>query len=441
MSLLGSGEGAAHEGAAHDGAAHEGAAHDGETVWLDVSGSGELFGGEQALLDDLRERVRLLGHESRAAIAPGPVWAQAWARFGPRASMSLQAEEIARSLDQLPLLALPMLAVRASWFAQLGLLTLDQLRELPPAALAARLGSSAGRLLELLRGEDPAPLEPLTFPRELEESQSWDEGSVDRSVLLFVLHGLLARLSARLEARGEALGRLEIELVRELDSSTRGSRTVSLIFDSPVPLWREGDLERLVHSRLERFESGAPLLGVRSLASRLAPRSERQLGLSTEERSSQDFESGMPLLIAELEADVGERQVGLLEWVDHARPEARSRLKRWSLAATARKKKPISSGAPAIRELDRITRLFQPALELSVALQLGNQFVWAQRLFVIEKLRPSERLAGVEWWTEQSTDREYWWAWLSTESREHGVEALLYVEPRTGRRFLQGIRD
>ncbi len=42
------------------------------TVWIDITGVAHLLGGEQTLARELVERVRLLGHRARVAIASGP---------------------------------------------------------------------------------------------------------------------------------------------------------------------------------------------------------------------------------------------------------------------------------------------------------------------------------------------------------------------------------
>ena len=54
-----------------------------DTVWLDVTGSAHLAGGEEALLAELEERLGALGHRARLAIAGGPRLAQALARWAP----------------------------------------------------------------------------------------------------------------------------------------------------------------------------------------------------------------------------------------------------------------------------------------------------------------------------------------------------------------------
>src|SRR3954451_17224317 len=48
-------------------------------AWIEVAGSAHLFGGEEALLNDLQRRLRRAGVNSRAAVAdtPGAAWAVA----------------------------------------------------------------------------------------------------------------------------------------------------------------------------------------------------------------------------------------------------------------------------------------------------------------------------------------------------------------------------
>src|SRR5690606_34895395 len=51
-----------------------------DTVWVDVSGTHQLFGGEHELALALRAHVQALGHTARVAVAPGPWLARAFAR-------------------------------------------------------------------------------------------------------------------------------------------------------------------------------------------------------------------------------------------------------------------------------------------------------------------------------------------------------------------------
>src|SRR5215475_3732534 len=50
-------------------------------LWLDITGCAHLFGGERALMSDLRLRLAGFGHAARAAVADSPGAAWAVARF------------------------------------------------------------------------------------------------------------------------------------------------------------------------------------------------------------------------------------------------------------------------------------------------------------------------------------------------------------------------
>src|SRR6185503_13822532 len=134
---------------------------------------------------------------------------------------------------------------------------------------------------------------------------------------------------ARLCARGEAAEVLDVTL--EYDRVIARFRGVEpqavLHFKLSQPLHREADLRRIVASRLERLKLAAPTIGMKLTVPRLAPIVQRQLSLA--ELLVGDTTSGeedLPLVLAELMADIGEAQVGVLSLVDAHRPEAQSAL-------------------------------------------------------------------------------------------------------------------
>ena len=120
------------------------------------------------------------------------------------------------------------------------------------------------------------------------------------------------------------------------------------------------------------------------------------------------------------------------------RPEGRSALVSYK-AAQKRRSTSLASGVEPRKELDRVTRLFEHPLALSIPIAVGSQFLLGKAFYTIKKLRLAERLAGVEWWTPHAVHRDYLWAWL--ESERGATEALLYVDHSTGERFLQGLAD
>jgi len=436
-----------------------------DTVWVDITGSAHLFGGEEALAQDLVERVRELGHRVKAAVSVGPELSRAFARWSAPAGRSptgvtiVSPSRTALAAAELPIQALPLGPDDLGYLTRLGLLSLGELARQPRSALAPRLGKDAARVLELCAGEDSAPLVPYQPPRILEEECTWDDALSGTEPLGFVLRGLAARLSARLCARGEAAEVLDVTLQYDpVIARFRGVEPKCLLhFKLSQPLHREAELRRIVTSRLERLKLEAPTVGMKLTVPRLAPMVRRQLSLS--ELMSGDTTSGeedLPLVLAELAADIGEGKVGVLDLVDAHRPEAQSRLSAALPASAAVSKRKAKKARPtpakvvpkaSLRKTEppiwsRLpsppTRLLPNPVELSTVISAGSTLVLGHTLYTIERLRFEQRLEAVEWWS-RPVARDYLRLWLNSEAG--GVEALVYVDRHSGRRFLQAVGD
>jgi protein ImuB len=445
-----------------------------DTVWVDITGSAHLFGGEEALAQDLAERVRELGHRIKIAVSAGPELARAFARWsapstkgGANGAVTLVAPTRAQSAaEELPIQALPLAADDLGYFTRLGLLTLGDLARQPRSSLAPRLGKNAARILALCEGLDDTPLVPYQPPRVLEEESTWEDAVSGTEPLGFVLRGLSARLSARLCARGEAAELLDVTLLYDPTIARfRGvAPQIVLHFKLSQPLHREAELRRIVASRLERLKLEAPSVGMKLTVPRLAPIIQRQLSLS--ELMVGDTTRGeeeLPLVVAELAADIGDTQVGVLRLVDAHRPEAQSALAPAVPEQTSHSKKRSAKAAPhpssrsaslksalpkpSLRKSEppiwsRLpsppTRLLSQPVELTSVISAGSTLVLGHTLYTIERLRFEQRLDAVEWWS-RPVARDYLRLWLQSETG--GMEALVYVERPSGRRFLQAVGD
>jgi hypothetical protein len=76
---------------------------------------------------------------------------------------------------------------------------------------------------------------------------------------------------------------------------------------------------------------------------------------------------------------------------------------------------------------------------LDVALRVGSTVRIDHRLYTIETVRFAERLDSVEWWSGALVARDY--IELVLRGTEGVVQALVYVDRVSGRRYLQGIVD
>ncbi len=427
-----------------------------DTVWVDVTGSAHLSGGEEALGAELASRVRALGHVVRVAIAKGPLIARACARYGALSEVLVVPERGTKeAIASLPVSALPIDRERALWLTRLAVLTLGDLAALPREAAASRLGEHASLALDLAAGKDETPLVAYRIPALLSERSTWDEPVEGSEPLSFVLRGLASRLSLRLAGRGEAAQKLV--LIIEHDRTIARHRGVALekelLFDLASPLWREEEIRRVVASRLERLRLEAPSVGLRLEAPALIRQIGRQLDLSRVSAGLAGIQEldTLPVLLAELGADIGKERVGVLSLVDSHRPEKKSELvpaladpesphRRRKTKKTKREPLPLRkvksmAKSPGIAA----TRCFPEPLALGSALRIGSTLSIDHRLYTIEEIHFVERLESVEWWTGSPVTRDYVSLWL--EGLEGGIEALVYVDRESGRRFLHAVVD
>ncbi len=470
-----------------------------DTVWVDVSGTRHLFGGEHELGLALVAHVRAMGHSVRVASAPGPWLAQSFARhadFDATGLCLVEAASAARRAGLLPIGALPISSEAVAWFSRLGLLCLDDLRKLPTAALAARLESpGAEHILDLIQGKDDEVLAAY-LPEELPvEEQSWDCPLESVEPLLFVLKGLAARLASRLEGRGQAAQELLLCLQydkasvdlrdreRRLESGEawpitgrETARENEPVFSKEIPfrlaspLSHAEDLERIVRSRLQRETLSAPCIGLRLQVTVIAEARQQQLALDADAGLAGSLSSdprAMAVLVAELSADIGEGAVGVLETQDSHLPEKSSCFVPIGPVSSREgaSRNGVGHNAGGDHAATKLpTRLVAPIelispIESKAPLQEKEIVVLGQRAYVVESIVFEQRLEAIEWWEASPVSRDYFRLWLSSVSsappsaspsapevllprgRREGLEVLVYKNRRDGKKYVQAFYD
>jgi len=426
-----------------------------DTVCVDITGSAHLQGGELALGCEFANRVRAMGHSVRVAISDGPRLAGAFAHwFSPSAAdpedrgvCLVPSEHTTQAFAALPINALPISEDTAGWFVRLGVFTIGELSALPRQALGSRLGDAAASVTELCAGRDRAPLIAFTPERTITESSSWDDPVTGTEPLSFVLGGLVSRVSARLTGRGEAAQSLLLTIAYDpAIARFRGEKTeLTLRFKLATPLHRAEELRRVLSARLSRSKLGAPSLSMSLSVPKLVPAVARQLELAqvlSGATVSIAADNEIPVLIAELSAELGEEQVGTLKLCDSHRPEAKSKLSPAQLESPDRtsQKPRLRKTEPSFAELPGApTRLLPEPCELHGPLRVGSSLAIDRSLYTIEHLRFEQRLDAVEWWGQAPVTRDYVRLWLQGASG--GFEAVAYVDRSTGRRYLHALAD
>ena len=133
----------------------------------------------------------------------------------------------------------------------LGVRTLGGLARLRSGELAARLGSIAGLLIPLARGEDVQPILPVPLPRRLVAREPFDQPLTSIEELRFPLRRALDDLLTRVRRDGAAVGLVRLHLARER------SRPLRAVARLPLPTTDRTQIERLLLAALERAAAAA----------------------------------------------------------------------------------------------------------------------------------------------------------------------------------------
>lgn len=226
-------------------------------LFLNITGTDHLWGGEAAMLVDLVARLARWGVPARAAIADTAGAAWALARFGARFGARL-GDDLAiappggqrAAIEDLPVAALRLEESAEAQLPRLGLHRVGQLLALPRAQLAKRFGLSttlrldqalgmASEALTFRRPANPwsdrlAFLEPISAPEDLAR----------------VAGDALALICRRLEAEGRGAKRFEVVFHR-LDGKAYPVRVGLARLGRDAPR-----LTKLVVPKLDKVDPG-----------------------------------------------------------------------------------------------------------------------------------------------------------------------------------------
>jgi protein ImuB len=292
-----------------------------DALLLEVSASQRLFGGLDALLDQLLK----------------PNWAPALVEYAQGATSLIafarlhdcQADTAAgfgRAVNSLPLAALPAARAHLPTLARLGVRTWGQLRALPRAGLARRFGAELVDALDCAYGQRPELYPWLTLPEEFDAPLELLASVESAPALLFGARRLLAQLQVWLRARQR--GVLALELLWELDARRSNARHVDAHHDGGAhgrlalrtaqPTQDMAHLARLLAEQLARVNLPAPVLHLRLRSLRTEPLAGETTSLLPEDVRHGD---SLHQLQERLAARLGPAQVRRLTLLADHRPE------------------------------------------------------------------------------------------------------------------------
>jgi len=369
-----------------------------EGLFLDVTGATHLFGGEAALLAQIRARLAETGTTARVAMAPTPGAAWALARWGEGRDPIATDETVADLLADLPIEALRLDDRTVTGARRLGLKTIGSLYAMPRAGLARRFrdGDVIGlvRRLDQARGYVGEALTPVRPPARYRVWQAFAEPLGDIEGVEARLPELAADLTRALERDGQGAKALTLTGFRS-DGLTTG---LSVRMGRPgreVPIW----MRLFREAGFGRLELGFGLDALMLTADLTEPMAARQGALESEAEAKQA--ESLAALIDRLTARLGEDRVLTPEPVDSWIPERAERLVpalgRILAADTG------EAGRRPLLLLDPPEPINDPLFDLPEG--APARFTWRRVSRRVVRAEGPERLSP-EWWRPRPDGRE-----------------------------------
>lgn len=408
-----------------------------ESLFIDVTGSSHLWGGEEGLAHQALDELSHFRLVARIGISDtvGSAWGVAHYAFSPvtgrcqwidqirSKSIIIPPGQIGSILASLPVEALRLPEVIVATLHELGIRKVNDVEAVSRERWMSRFGPEL--LLRLDQAMDRASevLTPEEPPPELEDSWGLEFPVVHTDAVLKVVERLLKPLIPQVR-RGWGITRLEILFHHE--SLTRGVESL------PVGLCRPSirldHLLGLVRLALDRTKLAGPVTEIRV---RIAGTALMEIFQGELFQSERDDSAEIDGLIDRLSMRLGRRQVVFPRLIADAQPE---RCCREEPASDAHRHR--SSLHPLHRHPYRPTRLFLKPRPIDVhAVHPGNKPAFFREKDHQETIRlywgPERIETG--WWRGRPIGRDYYRIELTS-----GQRLWIYRDLMTGSWFLHG---
>jgi protein ImuB len=360
-------------------------------VWIDVTGSAHLQGGETKLLRDLVSQLLVQGFAARAAVADTPGAAHAMARFGAQEITVVPPGGQEAALTRLPPAALRLPEATLDGLRLMGLEQIGTLAAFPRAPLVRRFGALVTTRLDQACGRVPEAIEP-EFPPELIQARlTFVEPLLTAEAFAIVIDRLIATICSGMERSGSGARRLDL-LFERVDGTTQAIRIGTARASRDAR-----HLARLLKERLERVEPGLGVDAMRLVVPRADPLTPVQTAARLTAVDTE--EPDIAPLIDRLANRLGPEKVYRVAPVDSAVPERSVR------QVPAQEGKAMGEW-PA--DLPRPVRLLDPPQPVEAMALLPDHppmaFTWRRVRHRVRRADGPERIAG-EWWKRDGETR------------------------------------
>jgi protein ImuB len=373
-------------------------------LWLDLTGTAHLFGGEERFCRKVIGFLRRIGLTGRMAVADTPGAAHALARFGARTVEIARTGHTTQAIAGLPVDALRLEGASLAACRRFGIERIADLLPMPRAPLARRLGRGAVERLDQAIGRVAEPIAAIADEQDpLAELRLLEPISTPEAIAQ-VIEDLVEVLVAELRARGLGARGLEMTMQR-LDGEDQ-----RIVIGTAAASREPCHLVRLLHLRMGRIDPGLGIEVARLRAIHTEPLGAKPLatGLLDERPAERIAE-----LIDQLAGRVGEQAIFKTCQRETDVPER-----------AVRRLSPLdqAAGWPAWRRPARLLRRPEPLSNVIALLPDSppRRFSWRGEMHEVVAGDGPERIHG-EWWVR---DGEVW-----------AVRDYFRVEDRTGGRF------
>lgn len=365
-------------------------------LMMNIAGSAHLFGGEAAMLGDMRHRLARAGLTGRIAAANtrGAAWALTHFASNPQADITT-----------LPVAALRLDAKTDTALQRLGLRKISDLMALPRASIARRFGPDVMLRLDQAMGVQDEALSPLSDAPHYAVRMTLPEPIGLSSDVMAGAERLLKRLCDTLKDQDMGARKLQLSL-RRVDM---GTQQVELRLAAPLhdpvrilPLFERG---------VSEVDAGFGIDQLRIEATQVEHLPKAQITHATATRID-----GLDDLITRIGNRIGLDNIQRFLPADSHIPE------RSFLIAPAAYS--VASGS-WVSDRSRPLRLFAPEPLLGSGQPMGSRppehFRWRRMSLTTGRATGPERIAP-EWW-------------LPDESWRSGLRDYWRIETRQGRRL------
>jgi protein ImuB len=406
-------------------------------LWIEATGLAHLFGGEQALLDQILGSLRGLGFEARGAIAGTAGAAWALARFAKATSAVAPPGDEAEALAPLPVKALRLDAEGVALLERLGLKAIGQLYRIPRASLRARLGVAiSSRIDQALGGEGEAlsPLLPepvyaarLEFPDPLTAFESLEAAAAI----------LIADVTENLGRDGKGARRFTLALF-----DTQNGKA-EIRFRMARPSAEAKHIGRVLKEKLAtlegQFDAASGFDAVALYALGAEPLVSRQTDILGGLRERVDNKVRMAQFLDRVTARLGEQAARRFAFAESYVPECAG-------AHVAAMRATHASAAPTLQTLPRPLMLLPHPEPIDVTVRVPDypprQFTWRRCRHTIRRAEGPERISP-EWWQtgdgRRPVGRDYYLVEDESGKRFWLYREGVYGKDASQRWFLHGL--